>query len=79
MMRVGTARRGRLIQEFLDTKRIRISDLARTVDISYSVAYETVMGKQNNRKVLLYLLELGADPEYMDLPAKLRQTVGEVV
>jgi hypothetical protein len=42
--------------------------LARDMGLSYSVVLSTLRGMRNNRKVLRRLLELGAQPEYMDLP-----------
>ena len=79
MRRTGADRRGRLIQEFLDSKKMKISDVARRVGVSYTAAYETVRGRQNNRKVLTLLLKLGADPAYMDLPPNMQRDVMEVV
>ena len=68
---VGRHRRGRLIQEFLDNERLAIKDVVRELGLSYSVVYETIMGRRNNRKVLKYLVNIGACRTYLDLPTDL--------
>lgn len=65
---IGSDRRHRLIQEVLDRHRMTAKGLARDMGLSYSVVLSTLRGMRNNRKVLRRLLELGTQPEYMDLP-----------
>jgi len=72
-MAIGNKRRVRLIQEVLDERRMTAKELARDMALSYSVVLDTMRGMRNNRKVLRRLLELGARPEYMDLPNDLLQ------
>lgn len=72
-MAIGNKRRVRLIQEVLDVHHMTAKGLARDMGLSYSVVLDTMRGMRNNRKVLRRLLELGAQPEYMDLPKDLQQ------
>lgn len=76
-MAVGRNRRHRLIQEVLDGHEMSAKSLARDMGLSYSVVLETMRGLRNNRKVLRRLLELGAQPEYMDLPKDMQNKAAQ--
>jgi len=71
---IGINRRPRRVQEVLDEYGLSAKSLARDMGLSYSVVLETIRGIRNNRKVLRRLLELGAQPEYMDLPKDMQQS-----
>ena len=68
MMAAGKNRKPRRIQEVLDDNELNISELARQSGVRTPVAWRTVQGKCNNRKVLNRLLELGASEDILDLP-----------
>ena len=66
----GKNRRYRLIQEYLDERRMNFRDVARELDVATTTVSETARGKHNNRLVLRYFRELGIDPNVLDLPVR---------
>lgn len=68
-MAAGRNRKPRRIQEVLDDHDMNMSELARQVGVAPQLAWRTVQGLVNNRRVLSRLLELGVDEEHLDLPS----------
>ena len=67
-MAAGNNRKPRRIQEALDVHGLNFSSLARQVGVRPQVAWRTVQGQANNRKVLSFLRGLGVDEDVLDLP-----------
>ena len=74
-VRAGTKRRFRLIQEALDQAQTSFSDVAKRASVSTTSVTKTARGACNSKRVLRVFLELGVDPDILDLPEDLRAEV----
>lgn len=67
-MAIGSRRNHRRIQEVLDQRLMNFKSVKEALGTSYHTVWSTAHGRQNNRKVLRYFLELGVSPDVLDLP-----------
>jgi hypothetical protein len=66
-----------MIQEGLDQRCMGLKDVAQSLGVSYQLVFCTAHGRGNNRRVLRRFLELGIDPEVLDLPEDLRAEINK--
>lgn len=74
-MKTGRLRKIRRIQEVLDRQPpdgMTLADVARTLGVSPQLVGRTAHGLSNNRRVLWRFLELGVNPDDLDLPQDMR-------
>jgi transcriptional regulator with XRE-family HTH domain len=68
---LGSNRKRRRIQEALDVHRMTYADIGRELGVTRALVIQTAHGRMNNRRVLRRFLELGANPDDLDLPTDL--------
>ncbi|XPV77655.1 MAG: hypothetical protein ACNI27_06990 [Desulfovibrio sp.] len=68
----GKGRQPWNIRAYLDSKGMKMADVARSLDVSHQAVAQTVGGVRNHRKVLLFLYELGCPEDDLSLPQKIK-------
>lgn len=71
----GRARRPYIIREHLAGLGLTMVDVARDLGVSGTLVRETVRGRNNNRRVLARLQELGVPETALSLPPEFREAV----
>ncbi len=64
-MGTGRFRKPWAIREWLNSEGLKMSDIARGLNVSHALVSQAVRGGNNNRKVLDYLAALGCPKEYL--------------
>lgn len=68
----GRMRKTFKIKEYLELSGISAAMIAQEAGVSQALVSNTIRGKSNNKKVLLYLQKIGCPIEYLSIPKEMQ-------